>query len=82
MAPLPLNQTFLNKFPLPPDAAPFKMFDLKTVAPKTRISGNFATYTGFDPLSDTDDMKRIDFIMGGSNGGWYVMFSVGNGSVN
>ncbi|KAF8522766.1 mannose-6-phosphatase [Hysterangium stoloniferum] len=72
LAPPPtvINATFQEKFPVPAQSPPFQMLDLRTVSPKEHISGNFATYTGFDPLSDTDDMKRIDFIMGGSNGGW------------
>lgn len=51
------------------------MVDLKTVAPKEQISGNFATFTGFDTPGNTPDLKRIDFIMAGSNGGWQVLLN-------
>ncbi|KIJ23936.1 hypothetical protein M422DRAFT_217367, partial [Sphaerobolus stellatus SS14] len=68
--PLAINATFAAKYPVPANSPSFNMVDMKTVAPARSISGNFATYTGFDSLGDTSDMKRIDFIMGGSNGGW------------
>ncbi|GJJ06205.1 hypothetical protein Clacol_000394 [Clathrus columnatus] len=70
--PLAINQTFADKFPVPANSPKFNMVDLKTAAPKEAISGNFATYTGFDSIGDYNDMKRIDFIMAGSNGGWDV----------
>ncbi|KAF8522763.1 hypothetical protein BU17DRAFT_44344 [Hysterangium stoloniferum] len=68
--PTAINATFQEKFPILAQSPPFQMVDLRTVSPKGHISGNFVTYTGFEPLSNTEDMKRIDFIMGGSNGGW------------
>jgi len=48
----------------------FKMVDLRGVTPKQYVSGDFATYTGFSPTNRYNDFKRIDFIFGGSNGGW------------
>jgi hypothetical protein len=35
------------------------------------VSANFATFTGFESLTDTNVWTRIDFIFGGSNGGWF-----------
>ncbi|GJJ06204.1 hypothetical protein Clacol_000393 [Clathrus columnatus] len=70
--PLAINETFAKKFPVPAKSPKFHMVDLKTVAPKESIMGNFATFTGFVPYGETDQMKRIDFIMAGSNGGWEV----------
>lgn len=68
--PLAINSTFLERFPVPDNVANFSMVDFKTVTPGDEQFGHYATFTGFDPYGDTTDMKRIDFIMGGSNGGW------------
>lgn len=68
--PLEINSTFLEKFPVPDNAGNFSMVDMRTTTPGDQIYGHTATFSGFDKYGDTQDMKPIDFIMGGSNGGW------------
>ncbi|KAK9447364.1 uncharacterized protein V1518DRAFT_428889 [Limtongia smithiae] len=45
----------------------FVMEDLLKNTPAQNYSGNHATFQGFVKISDTSHLKRIDFIMGGSN---------------
>lgn len=68
--PLAINATFLERFPVPSNFTNFSMVDMKTVTPGDQQTDSYATFTGFDQFGDTQDMKREDFIMGGSNGGW------------
>ena len=49
----------------------FKFLDTRAVTPKFNVSANFATFTGWSPTA-TKEWARIDFVLGGSNGGWYV----------
>lgn len=69
----PVNATFAQKFAVPSGALPgFIMKDLKGETPRFMVSGDFATYTGFNAPGDSSVYSRIDFVFGGSNGKWYV----------
>lgn len=48
----------------------FVFQDVMGATPPERRSGHHATFTGFSPAGDSREFQRIDFIMGGSNGGW------------
>lgn len=69
--PIPVDPAFAKKYAVPEDALPdFVMQDLKVETPKLRVSGDFATFTGFNRPNDHSVFTRIDFVFGGSNGGW------------
>ncbi|RDB30235.1 hypothetical protein Hypma_007157 [Hypsizygus marmoreus] len=69
--PVAINATFAAKFAVGANELPcFKMLDLRGQAPRRNVSANFATFTGFRVPNDTSQWTRIDFIFGGSNGGW------------
>ncbi|KAI0049525.1 mannose-6-phosphatase [Auriscalpium vulgare] len=69
--PVAINATFKARFPVPSGVLPdFKALDLRTQVPRANVSGNWATFTGFAAPDDTSDFTRIDFVFGGSNGGW------------
>ncbi|KAI0059939.1 mannose-6-phosphatase [Artomyces pyxidatus] len=71
IAPVAINATFEERFPVPDGALPgFKALDLREQVPRFNVSGNWATFTGFNDPDDTSDFQRIDFVFGGSNGGW------------
>jgi len=59
----------------------FRMLDLRAETPRRNVSANFATFTGFKGPRDTSDWSCIDFIFGGSNKGWWVLFLDGWTSV-
>jgi hypothetical protein len=46
------------------------MVDLRAQAPRENVSKNFATFTGFTTPANTSSWERIDFLFGGSTGGW------------
>lgn len=48
----------------------FAMKDVRADTSPLRISGDFATYTGFNKPGDASVYTRIDFVFGGNNGGW------------
>ncbi|KAK7047844.1 hypothetical protein VNI00_006172 [Paramarasmius palmivorus] len=71
--PVPINQTFAERFAVGDDEQPgFKMLDLRGEAPRANVSRNYATFTGFTAPGDTSSWSRIDFVYGGSNGGWNI----------
>ncbi|KAI0634548.1 Endonuclease/exonuclease/phosphatase [Trametes polyzona] len=71
LPPVAINQTFADKYAVPEGALPnFTMVDLKGQAPRSAVSGDFATYTGFNAPGDASVYSRIDFVFGGSNGRW------------
>ncbi|KZT04996.1 DNase I-like protein [Laetiporus sulphureus 93-53] len=71
LPPIGVNETFAQKYAVPKGVLPeFLMQDLKAETPRLRISGDFATFTGFNHPGDPSVFTRIDFIFGGSNGGW------------
>ncbi|KZT64960.1 DNase I-like protein [Daedalea quercina L-15889] len=72
--PVPVNETFAEKYRVPPHAgkSAFVMVDLKAETPRMQVSGNYATFTGFNRPGDSSVYTRIDFVLGGSNGGWTV----------
>ncbi len=74
-APVAINATFAAKYDVGNQLPNFKMLDFRGQAPRQSVSNNFATYTGFNGPTDTSVWQRIDFIFGGSNLGWYVVFS-------
>ncbi|KAH9925033.1 Endonuclease/exonuclease/phosphatase [Epithele typhae] len=69
--PVAINQTFAEKYAVPDGVLPnFVMQDLKAITPRPKISGEYATYTGFNAPGDASVYTRIDFVYGGSNGKW------------
>jgi hypothetical protein len=74
LPPVAINSTFQATFPITngnPDN--FTMLDLRTQLPPLSVAGNWATFTGFVDPDDTSSYSHIDFVFGGSNGGWYVL---------
>ena len=77
LPPVAINQTFVDRYPIPRNVLPnFTAIDLRTRVSRFAASGNFATYTGFVAPQDASQYTHIDFVFGGSNGGWYVDFSL------
>ncbi|KAI0922720.1 hypothetical protein AcV5_009617 [Taiwanofungus camphoratus] len=71
LPPSAIDSTFAQKYAVPDHAFPgFVMRDLKGQTPRMRASGDFATFTGFNRPGDASVFTRIDFVFGGSNGGW------------
>jgi hypothetical protein len=80
--PLPVDSEFAKKYSVTQDQMPdFRMLDLRAETLRRNVSADFATFTGFREPSDTSDWSRIDFIFGGSNKGWWVLFLDGWTSV-
>ncbi|KAK0429586.1 Endonuclease/exonuclease/phosphatase [Armillaria borealis] len=69
-APVSIDAPFTAKYNVGNQLPDFKMVDLRSEAPRKRVSNNFATYTGFNKPSDTSVWKRVDFVFGGCNFGW------------
>jgi endonuclease/exonuclease/phosphatase family metal-dependent hydrolase len=70
---LPINATFARKYDVPNGELPdFRFLDMKATTPRFGVTGNFATYTDWSKPGDTASWTRIDFVFGGSNGGWSV----------
>ncbi|KAL3425853.1 endonuclease/exonuclease/phosphatase, partial [Phlyctema vagabunda] len=75
---VPINETFRSKFPWSGGGgygsgngtSGFVMVDVKATTPPQRRSGDFATFSGFRRVGDAAALSRIDYIFGGSNGGW------------
>ncbi|KAL1718203.1 Endonuclease/exonuclease/phosphatase [Schizophyllum commune] len=71
LEPVAINQTFADKYAVSDDQLPdFTLLDLRGQTPRRSVSSNFATFTGFTPPNNASDWGRIDFLFGGSNGGW------------
>ena len=71
LPPVAINATFAQKFAVPSGTLPgFVLEDLKGVVPRFGVSGDFATFTGFNKPGDTSSFTRIDFVFGASNGLW------------
>jgi hypothetical protein len=69
--PVPVPASFASKYAVSNTILPgFKLVDLRSATPRVRVGANFATFTGFNPPTDTSEWSRIDFIFGGSNRGW------------
>jgi hypothetical protein len=75
---------FARRFPLPSRSNPqgssssgrekeeqLVMRDLRGVAPRARVGGQWATFTGFEHR--WGDQACIDFVFGRSDGGWCVI---------
>lgn len=70
-SPVAVNSTFAAKYAVPSTALPdFKLLDLRGQAPRELVGRNFATFTGFTSPASTSSWSRIDFVFGGSSGGW------------
>ncbi|KAI9457518.1 mannose-6-phosphatase [Russula earlei] len=70
-APAPtIPDEFARRFPFPsrPNAAGLVMHDLRVVAPRPFVGGDWATFTDF--WHRKDDQELIDFVFGRSDGGW------------
>lgn len=73
-----LNQTFLDRYNWTyAEGVGFENFTMQDllgqVEPRYRFGSNFATFTDFLPLGDTTEFQRIDYVMAGNNGDWYVL---------
>lgn len=51
------------------------MKDLRAETPRLGVMGYFRTFTGFDQPLGQDEYARIDYVLAGSNGGWYAHYS-------
>lgn len=69
--PVAINATFAAKYAVPSGVlGDFKMLDLKAEVPREYISGEYATYTGFNAPGDASVYTRIDFVYGDSTKKW------------
>lgn len=69
--PVEVEAGFKEKYSVGNDTNTMFLFlDVAAATPPERRSGHHATFTGFNPAGDSSAFSRIDFIMGGSNGGW------------
>ncbi|KAI0296932.1 Endonuclease/exonuclease/phosphatase [Multifurca ochricompacta] len=68
------DRRFPLPLPLPDDIAGWIMQDLRVVAPRVAVGGQWATFTGFEHRKE--DEACIDFVFGRSDGGWYEARSV------
>lgn len=66
---LTMNSTFTSDYASDLSDS-FVFEDLLLATPPLYRSGHHATFTGFYEAGDSDAFGRIDFIMGGNNGGW------------
>jgi len=73
--PLSIDESFRKKYNTgsadgdAKDLSNFKFLDIREETPRFGVSANFATFTGWSPTI-TALWVRIDFVFGGSNGGW------------
>lgn len=79
-APVAVDAAFPAKYKVGKKLPDFNILDLRGEAPRKGISNNFVTYTGFNKPSDTSYWKRVDFVFGGSNLGWYMRLVLWDGS--
>lgn len=71
LPPVPINETFAEKYAVPAEELQgFVLKDLRVATPRFSVSGDFATYTGFNAPGNSSSFSRIDFVFGGSNGKW------------
>ncbi|KAM5546045.1 hypothetical protein V8D89_000171 [Ganoderma adspersum] len=71
IAPVAINATFAAKYAVPSGTLDgFTMLDLKAEVPREYISGEYATYTGFNAPGDASVYTRIDFVYGDSTKKW------------
>jgi len=77
LPPVNISSDFAIKYPI--RSSTFATIDLKGATPRQQVSGHYATYTGFSAPANVASYTRIDFILGGSNGGWQSkLYQVGN----
>lgn len=73
--PVSINETFAARYAVPQGTLDgFVMDDMKGVADRINVFGDYATYTGFD--GNTSVWTRIDFVLGASSGDWSVLRSL------
>ncbi|PIL28903.1 hypothetical protein GSI_08949 [Ganoderma sinense ZZ0214-1] len=73
IAPVAINATFAAKFAVPNGTLDdFKMLDLKAEVAREYVSGEYATYTGFNAPGDASVYTRIDFVLGDSTKRWSI----------
>lgn len=62
---------FASKFPVTNGHKLPPMIDMRAATDTLRISGNFATFTGFkSPENSISGIDRIDFVFGSSGSKW------------
>ncbi|KAH8118710.1 mannose-6-phosphatase [Phellopilus nigrolimitatus] len=71
-SPVPISPDFASRYAVPDGSEPdFHMVDIRGSTKALNVSGNFATFTDFiAPENSSSLTDRIDFVFGGSNGGW------------
>ncbi|EMD36864.1 hypothetical protein CERSUDRAFT_83897 [Gelatoporia subvermispora B] len=70
-APVSLPPAFAARYTVPDGSLPnFVLRDMRAETPRLSIAGHWATYTGFGRPGEASGWTRIDFVFGGSNGGW------------
>jgi len=68
---VPVNTTFAQKYRVPNEKLfDFTFLDMRATTPRLGVSGNFATYTDWNEPGNTSAWARLDYVFGGSNGGW------------
>lgn len=64
-----INSTFAARYPIKSSSSSFAFKNLITATPKRRISGHYATFTGFTNFQNAtaveETYSQIDFIFGG-----------------
>jgi len=71
ITPVAINNTFKETFPIRNGSLPnFVEVDVRSDLHPISVGGNWATFTGFVLPEDTSQYTHIDFVFGGSNGGW------------
>lgn len=71
-----IDGAFLKRFPVAAPPSNFKLVDLRAATPRHKVSGHFATFTGFVAPEKISNFSRIDFIFGNSDGKWYVVYLI------
>jgi hypothetical protein len=72
--PVEVDKAFKDRYNPGPTALPdFKFLNTRAETPRFGVSGNFATFTGWSPV-EVKEWSTIDFVFGGSNRIWYVLF--------
>jgi len=69
--PVALPVDFSEKYAIKDDELPnFVMIDTRDATPRFSVSGYFRTFTGFVAPLGQGEFGRIDYVLGGNNGGW------------
>jgi hypothetical protein len=64
--PVSVPTDFAGRYSLSTEDPHVSLVDFRASAPRERVGGGFATFTGFNVVNDTSSWSRIDFIFGSS----------------